>query len=820
MRRAVEVEGEFAARGSLARLLVIVLACAGCGGASTGSRETTVVPTAATSTTASATAAPDVCQRAIGSFVRDLPLTANVTLFTTPGVADVDAKATALDGWLSTLATTAGKKIDYRWIGVTDEASRKYATNAGLTPAALAKPGDDHDRAVVLGDTYFGVAIGIGVDDRPVAQLGNTKPSAARAWIANAAQSAVARFQGRTRRVGFVVGGSASGGVLVNQTELAPAGADGSRSSDLSEHLRRIMPNHEFLPVELTKGVPETIDVLLLTQPGGVVSEAERRRVDEFLMRGEKTVVVAASSAGVAPYTGTMRVDLDAHGLDRLVGPYGVTVSDDVIADPERNLRIDVVRGDGSRAAVTLPAIPIVNVESSSAPFFTSKTLAFPFASSLNVQADRQPGAHVRVIARTAGTATSSKTSGTDLGPDAREPLSKGTKTQSYDVAVEVQGDVRSAFGNAHAPATLYVLSSSLLFTNPFAWSGNPPPQASPMMPPSGEPRLQQLAQAYAPHLTNAFLVLMNAIDARVVNDDVRACNALLASDGSLEGPSRTAGRHPDTWRPLADAPVLTKEQVARISKLEIRAGASAVTVERSGSSWRVVSPLSGQADAETVRKAIENLTEMRVGEVIANGTTVDANLGLSAKDALHVIASAGADHLLDVTIGRSGERGTAVRVAGSDAVRLMLGVSRWLFDAQPKRWRRTQLWQFDKSEVLQVRIESARGKWLFDRTPAGWKATALAPDRVVDLVNAFRQLRADDFAEQGADTGLDSASAPSTVRFVLGGGRQQTIEISASRKGGGRYARVPGDSTIYVISEYTGAWSEPSVERFSVRKP
>jgi hypothetical protein len=149
-------------------------------------------------------------------------------------------------------------------------------------------------------------------------------------------------------------------------------------------------------------------------------------------------------------------------------------------------------------------------------------------------------------------------------------------------------------------------------------------------------------------------------------------------------------------------------------------------------------------------------------------------------------------------------------------------GVRGWLFDARPNRWRRAQIWEFDQGEVKQVRLEGPREKWIFDRTPAGWSGTAngrpipnLSTGRVMDLLRAFRSLRADDFAEEGADTGLDASSTVSTVSFVLAGGRRQTIAIAKTRKGGGRYARAAGDSTVYVIPEYVAGWSEPTLRRF-----
>ena len=428
------------------------------------------------------------------------------------------------------------------------------------------------------------------------------------------------------------------------------------------------------------------------------------------------------------------------------------------------------------------------------------------------------------MIARTSKTATLLTTSGVALGPDATPP--NGNHAGAHALAVQVRGDVKSAFTKARAPATVFVLSSSLLPSNPLAWAGNAPVAhgaMSMMMPPAGDARLQQLAPSYAPQLTSAFRVLMNAIDARAVDDEVRACSSLLVAeeDATSVTPAATnhASRYPRALAPGARTSVLEKDAAARITRLQIRGPKGSSILQRNGAVWRVVSPVAAEADVEHVRQAIENLTEMTLDEAIANGSGAEGMLGIAGDEALHVVASAGTETLVELTLGRSGSRGTAVLSKASPGVRVARGCSRYLLERES--WRRSAIWNFERDEVKRVEVQVGVRKWAFDRSKGGvWAGSldgkafaAVSPEQIDALINGFRHLQASGFAEPGADTGVDAGNA---VRFELNSGRRVSLHIGKAAKvpGGGRYARVDGDPTIFVIDEYAAQWSDVTAER------
>lgn len=308
---------------------------------------------------------------------------------------------------------------------------------------------------------------------------------------------------------------------------------------------------------------------------------------------------------------------------------------------------------------------------------------------------------------------------------------------------------------------------------------------------------------------TSSFIALMKAIDGRDADDDERACTDILASTESL--PSPPADKAPETFHRPKETKLLGKEDVPRITRLEIESNGARIVAERSDAAWHLVAPVSADANAENVIHALENLSDVSLHEALPSGA--DAFLGLAGPGALHVVASAGSSKVVDIVVGRAGELGIAMR---STERRVARGFSQYLFDPHPKRWRRTTLWQVDRTIVKEIKVESDRAKWVFVRTGASWKSTrdgrpvsSPSAERIDYLVNAFSELRAEDFAEDGADTGLDKLlDKPWTLRFELDGGKRVSVQIGKPRtSGGGRYARVEGDPTIYVLPEYTGGF-------------
>jgi hypothetical protein len=249
--------------------------------------------------------------------------------------------------------------------------------------------------------------------------------------------------------------------------------------------------------------------------------------------------------------------------------------------------------------------------------------------------------------------------------------------------------------------------------------------------------------------------------------------------------------------------PLVAADLYARATSLRI----DDVTLVRDGASWKV-SPSNVPADEANVRKAFEALAETKLREAIAP----DASLLLSK----HIVVMAGSETLLDVTVGRSGHRGTALRLAGAPQARVAGAFSDWVFRREPRMWRERKIWELDTNDVRRVEITNGRTSLVMTKHATQWQATldgrpvTLAPSRIEGMLNAYRHPYAEDLPTD-ADVGKDAG----TIRFTMARGPARVMHVGAKRADGTFPARVDGDSTVYAIPSYTAGFvADPAVWR------
>ena len=96
--------------------------------------------------------------------------------------------------------------------------------------------------------------------------------------------------------------------------------------------------------------IDDSLDGIVITQPGKDLTEKELRRIDEFVLKG-KSLAVIASSVNVKPSDPTMNATLSAHGLEKLLSGYGIELRKDVVLDFNHGFNI-LIR---YRAPVEIP---------------------------------------------------------------------------------------------------------------------------------------------------------------------------------------------------------------------------------------------------------------------------------------------------------------------------------------------------------------------------------------------------------------------------------------------------------------------------------
>jgi len=246
------------------------------------------------------------------------------------------------------------------------------------------------------------------------------------------------------------------------------------------------------------------------------------------------------------------------HNLDKLMNGYGVEMTKEVVMDWNRQ-RIAITDQQGRVVgAIRAPGLAQAQyfggldaeqqfLDNSFAGFFRIDELAFPFPSGLVMHADKQPGAKLKVVART--TPGSSVESGESV--DVRPSNDKKPKPPfaQKNIAVVVEGKLKSAMGGgdsdgvsipaeAKGEGRVLVVSSSAFLANPYARAGNGPdlgPQFAMMGNIGGDEMLQEMSRPYAmKYLTNTILAFKNTLDWMSGDTDLIAASAKILGEPNL----------------------------------------------------------------------------------------------------------------------------------------------------------------------------------------------------------------------------------------------------------------------------------------------
>jgi ABC-type uncharacterized transport system involved in gliding motility auxiliary subunit len=489
-----------------------------------------------------------------GALLRSMKQDLTVDAYVTKGLPKLDAFVRDLRDLLQEYLNASGGKFHYTIIEPKDEDTKKKAKEAGLVEQPFGEATDEKE-AVTEG--YMGLVLRYGEQQDVIKFLPPDRTDGLEFWITNKIREIRDKGDDIHHKIG----------VLTGHDEIKPSESNLAPSSMGKFAMQTIVtqnfPFYTFQDVDLKGGdvpVPDELDGLLITQPGKDISEKELRRIDQFVMKG-KSLALFASAVNVKANDASMDASLNLHGLDKLLGGYGIDVDRDVVLDLWHHVRL-IVPTMGGMASAELQAILDVQddprfagseqlIDTSFPCLFRVQDLAVPFASSLTLKADKQPGAKMRVVARSSPFSVHLTGDTVDLKPFQKwAGKLKGLKQEQYTIGADVEGTLKSAFAGggenqgvdapaeSAKPARVFLLSSSQFLTNPLARAGNGPDmgQYGMMMPNlGGDEQLIALAGPYTQQfVTGSILVFKNTLDWLSGDTDLLAVSAKLLSDPNL----------------------------------------------------------------------------------------------------------------------------------------------------------------------------------------------------------------------------------------------------------------------------------------------
>jgi ABC-type uncharacterized transport system involved in gliding motility auxiliary subunit len=491
-----------------------------------------------------------------GRLIRGLKGPIQIDAYVTRGLAQVDAFIRDLQDLLKEYERAGGGKFKYTIIEPKTDELKEKAKEAGLEEMAFGETSATGEDQASISQGYMGLVLKYG-SEKGVIPLNPGQPGL-EFWITNKIREIRDKADSIKHKIGVVTGKDE---LKLSDQNLVPK--QGQQGASIQAILSRAFPFYELVDVDLKDGeteIDKALDGVIITQPQKPYTDKELRRIDQFVMLGNKSLAVFASAVTLKPNDPTMSATLDLHNLDKLIAGYGINMKKDAVLDFGAQFRIPIITPNGI-APIRHPGIADVVdnqafdtdkdrlLDTSFAGFFRMEDLIFPFPSTLEILRDKQPSdVTIKVVARSTPAAAAS-TEGT-IDMKMRANWAPKPPFEQRVIAAYAEGKLKSAFAGsadeavkvpdrAAAPSRVLVVSSSQFLTNPFAYAGNGPDlgqQFAMFGGAGGDRELLMIAGQYANrHLTNTILSVKNTLDWISGDADLLAASAKLLQEPNLK---------------------------------------------------------------------------------------------------------------------------------------------------------------------------------------------------------------------------------------------------------------------------------------------
>jgi hypothetical protein len=525
-----------------------------------------------------------------------------IDVYVTRGLPKFEAFIQDLTDLLNEYERASKGKLRYTITEPKTDDQKKEAREAGLQEAAFGEGSKTGKDQAIISKGFMGMAFKYGSEKEQIPVLSPEQSMGLEFWITNKIREIRDRADNINQKIGVVTGKDE---IKLSDANLIAAQPGRGAGPNMKAILQQALPFYHLEDVDLQGGEAEINKELvgiIITQPGKEYTEKELRRIDQFLMLGNKSLAVFASAVNLKASDAKMKAELNTRGLEKLLEPYGVEMKKEAVFDWGRPAFVRIPT-QGQMAIYAHPAVIQTQydarlgeadqfLDQTFPGFFRMDELVFPFASTLVPRPEKQPDAKIRVVARSSAKATAVTTDSVDLGVET--DFKPSGEYAQRAIAINVEGKLKSAFGGKEglgitAPAEskdksrILVVAAAQFLNNPFARSGNPPPmppQMAMMGGMGGDENLMMLSGPYAQqYLTEAILAFKNILDWMGGDSDLIAVSAKLLGDTSLtyadiHKPEKAA-TDPDTAKKQAEQYAAQVDSVQQRVKWSLTVGPS-----------------------------------------------------------------------------------------------------------------------------------------------------------------------------------------------------------------------------------------------------
>lgn len=251
------------------------------------------------------------------------------------------------------------------------------------------------------------------------------------------------------------------------------------------------------------------------------------------------------------------------------------------------------------------------------------------------------------------------------------------------------------------------------------------------------------------------------------------------------------------------------------------------IELEKRDGHWVMTAPGRGPTDATAVDDLLTRFADMHVVGIAGRNPSSYDTFEVDDAHATRVTLKAGASTVVDVLVGTSLDSGSAVRVPGHpETYRVGQSITS-MVQREPRDWRDREITRVSRDAIQSVEWVNRNGTFHFNRNGETWSAATgttverLDTARVSSLVDSVANLRASDFAEPNAQSGVAQDSPHVTITSSGDGGAHTvTVRLGSTSGENEAYVQREGSDTVFVISRTMSESVNPAVTAFQAPLP